>query len=247
MELGRFAAARVGHNTACIEHHLQRLRERGETDRRLRELDHWPQSSAFTKREKATLALSEALSLNESSTETIEQARRYLNVSETVRLTLAVMAVNDWITVHSSPVRVLVVEDSPDDQELLRHQLEKTQMATHVAFVPDAAQALDLLIGSEGETFRQELVAIFLDLHLPGMSGIELLQRIRVMPGMADFPVIVMTSSNDPRDVEECRRLKVASYVPKPITYHSFSHAVANVFHRDTALKGGVSLSEREP
>ena len=227
-------AAQVRRNATCIEKHRQVLRTRGETEERLREVADWRGSFAFTAREKAALSVSESISLNESkeaSKYILEEARRYFETSEIVRLIMAVTAVNDWIDLHSNPaMRILVVEDNPLDQELLRLQLLKTEMEKNVTFVSDGLRALELLTDSEGESFRRELVAIFLDVHLPGMGGIELLRRIRALPDMKDFPVIVMTSSNDPRDMEECLRLK-ATFVPKPVTYSSLFNAVADIFH----------------
>jgi CheY-like chemotaxis protein len=144
------------------------------------------------------------------------------------------MALNDPAT---TPLRVLVVEDSPWDQELLLRQLRMAQMADHVVFVPDAFRALELLYADAWA--QSEFIAIFLDIGLPGMSGVELLQRIRARPKMEDFPVIVMTSSNDSRHIEECRKLKVLTYVDKPITFSSFSKAVANLFHRVRETSAG--------
>ena len=128
-------------------------------------------------------------------------------------------------------VRVLVVEDNADDRELLLRQLRKSGMDTHVKFISNGQEALDFL-SRPGEAFlADELIAIFLDLRLPSLSGIELLRRLRRQEHLQDVPVIVMTSSNDPNDLEECRRLKVTNYVSKPVTFTSFSKAVADVFH----------------
>jgi CheY-like chemotaxis protein len=128
-------------------------------------------------------------------------------------------------------VRVLVVEDNADDRELLLRQLRKSGMDTHVKFISNGQEALDFL-SRPGEVFlADELIAIFLDLRLPSLSGIELLRRLRRQEHLRDLPVIVMTSSNDPNDLEECRRLKVTNYVSKPVTFTSFSKAVADVFH----------------
>lgn len=132
----------------------------------------------------------------------------------------------------SVPIRVLVVEDNPFDEELLRRQLQKTQIADSVIFASTASQALELFTGPEGEAFRRDLLTVILDIHLPDMSGIELLKRVRTISGMEDFPVIVMTSSNDPRDIEECKKLKVMSYIEKPVTFSSFSNTIANIFHQ---------------
>jgi CheY-like chemotaxis protein len=128
-------------------------------------------------------------------------------------------------------IRVLVIEDNADDRELLLRQLKKSGMASHVKFIADGQEALDFLTGPLAEALSGELIAIFLDLKLPSLGGLELLRRIRTRDSLRRLPVIVMTSSNDPRDMEECNRLRVIGYVPKPVSFVSFSKAVADVFH----------------
>jgi len=133
-----------------------------------------------------------------------------------------------------SLVRVLVVEDNADDRDLLLRQLRKSGMDSHVKFISNGQEALDFLIGPRISTLADELIAIFLDLKLPALSGLELLRRLRLRSEFQRLPVIVMTSSNDPKDLEECSRLKVTNYVSKPVTFTSFSKAVADVFHLPT-------------
>jgi len=128
-------------------------------------------------------------------------------------------------------VRVLVVEDDADDRELLLYQLRKSGLDEHVKFIASGKEALAFLMDNRGKAAARELIAIFLDLKLPSLGGIELLRRLRQHEEFTHTPVIVMTSSNDPKDLEECRRLKVAHYIPKPVTFTSFSKAVADTFH----------------
>lgn len=130
----------------------------------------------------------------------------------------------------SGPVKVLVIEDNPDDRELLLRQLRKSGLGEHVKFISDGKEALDFLIGPDAPN-ADDLIVILLDLRLPSLSGLELLRRLRAHPRFQSLPVTVMTSSNNPSDLEECRRLNVVHYVNKPVTFSSFSKAVADVFH----------------
>jgi len=128
------------------------------------------------------------------------------------------------------PVKVLVIEDNADDRELLLRQLRKSGLGEHVKFISDGKEALDLLTGPDGPP-PSDLIIILLDLRLPSLSGLELLRRLRALPRFQTLPVTVMTSSIDPRDLEECRRLNVVNYLTKPVTFDSFSKAVADIFH----------------
>ena len=99
----RLGASHARNNVACIEEHRQTLRSRGETETRLDEMDHWRDSCAFTKREKAALNLSQFISLHkpdDRSIQIINDAGRYFNIHQIVRLTMAIVAVNDWIDFH---------------------------------------------------------------------------------------------------------------------------------------------------
>ena len=141
-------------------------------------------------------------------------------------------------------VRVLVIEDNADDRELLLRQLKKSGMENHVKFIDDGKQALDFLVRQPTPGLVDSLIAIFLDLKLPSLGGLDLLRQLRAEERYRTLPVIVMTSSNNPSDIEECRRLKVTSYVPKPVSFTTFSKAVADVFHLPRLGDDGVSREE---
>lgn len=124
--------------------------------------------------------------------------------------------------------RILVVEDSEDHNELLLRQLRKAKLDRNVRIITDGRQAWDFL---ERECRHDELVAIFLDLHLPSIDGVDLLRRIRQHPRLNQVSVIVITSSDDPADRLACRELNVCAFVSKPVSFSVFSKAVADVFH----------------
>jgi chemotaxis family two-component system response regulator Rcp1 len=130
------------------------------------------------------------------------------------------------------PYRVLVVEDNPNDQELLRHQLRKTQLGNHILFLSDPRKALSLLTEPGSALLRQALVALFLDVNLPHMSGIDLLRQLRKVEGLDAIPVIVMTSSPHTETLAACKELDVAYVAEKPVTASQFSKVLADLFHQ---------------
>src|ERR1700723_825820 len=95
---------------------------------------------------------------------------------------------------------ILVVEDNADDSFLLTRQLARAHFEDCVTVIGNGQDALEYLQRSSVP------LAVFLDLRLPGMSGVELLEKIRQDDRLRSVPVIVMTGSLDPRDVEVCNR-----------------------------------------
>jgi CheY-like chemotaxis protein len=128
------------------------------------------------------------------------------------------------------PIRVIIVEDNQDDRTLLIRQLRKINIESNVKFIADGKEALDFLFSLNPEIVG-EIVAIFLDLRLPSVDGLEVLRQIRQKPVLLPIPVIIMTSSINPRTMEQCNELKVYGFIAKPITFASFSRAVADIFH----------------
>ena len=126
------------------------------------------------------------------------------------------------------PIRILIVEDNPDDEALLLRQLKKAQLDSHVKIIADGGTALEFL---RDESFKfEELVTVFLDLKLPRVGGIQLLEAIRSQERTRHLPVVLMTSSNAPEEINRCRELG-AAFVPKPVTFSTFTKAVADSFH----------------
>jgi CheY-like chemotaxis protein len=129
---------------------------------------------------------------------------------------------------HREKTRILIVEDSEDHSELLLRQLRKSHLDGHVRVIGDGQEAWDFL---ERECHCDELIAVFLDLHLPSLDGIKLLRQIRGRPELATVSVIVISSSDNPADRKACEDLRVSAFVSKPVSFATFSKAVADVFH----------------
>jgi CheY-like chemotaxis protein len=124
--------------------------------------------------------------------------------------------------------RILLAEDDPKDVELILSALEEHKLANEVVVVYDGSEALDYL--HERGTFKGRPsghpAVILLDLKMPKMDGIEVLQKIKADEGLKTLPVVVLTSSRESRDLDECYRLGVNAYVVKPVKFSEFVDAV---------------------
>ena len=124
---------------------------------------------------------------------------------------------------------ILLVEDNPDDEELTLRSLKQSNILNDVVVVHDGVEALDYLYGSGSYANRDTTVTpaiILLDLKLPRLNGIEVLQRIRAEPATKLTPVVVLTSSSEEEDVVASYTMGANSYVRKPVKFPQFAAAV---------------------
>ena len=127
-----------------------------------------------------------------------------------------------------SPRQILMIEDNSDDEALLLRQLKKAKLERHIRVIHDGGKALEYLMD---ERFKcEDLAAIFLDLRLPSIDGLRILEAIKSEGRLQNVPVVVMTSSNAPEELEKCHELGVSSYINKPVTFSSFAKAFADTF-----------------
>ena len=126
-------------------------------------------------------------------------------------------------------VDILLVEDNPTDAELTLRALRKGNLANHVIWVKDGAEALEFIFRTGAYAARpvQNPKLILLDLKLPKVDGIEVLRRIKADEHTRIIPVVMVTSSAEGRDVAESYKLGVNSYVIKPVEFEQFSETVA--------------------
>ena len=129
-------------------------------------------------------------------------------------------------------IDILLVEDNPRDAELTLRALKKRNLANHVVWAKDGAEALDYLFG--GSTDSPPALAhtpkvILLDLKLPKVDGVEVLRRLKGEERTKVIPVVVLTSSREEQDIVESYRLGVNSFIVKPVEFDNFSEVVAQL------------------
>ena len=123
---------------------------------------------------------------------------------------------------------ILLVEDNPDDIELTQRAFAKNHIINEVVVLRDGAEACEFLFASDraGRALPQ---VILLDLKLPKVSGLEVLEKIRANEDTALIPTVILTSSKQEEDLLEGYRLGVNSYVRKPVDFNEFVEAVRQV------------------
>jgi two-component system, response regulator len=129
-------------------------------------------------------------------------------------------------------VDVLLVEDNPDDAGLVLRELRKKNLGNNIIHLTDGVEALDFIFGRQKYAQRKvedKPKVILLDLKMPKVSGLEVLRAIRADERTKFIPVVIMTSSNEEKDVIESYSLGVNAYVVKPVGFDNFSKAVAEL------------------
>lgn len=129
----------------------------------------------------------------------------------------------------SDAIEILLVEDNPADAELTLHALRKSKLANHIQLVHDGEEALDFLFcrgAFSGRPFDAVPHLVLLDLKLPKVDGLEVLQQVKGDSRTRAIPVIVLTSSKEERDLVKSYKLGVNSYIQKPVNFGDFQAVV---------------------
>ncbi len=127
---------------------------------------------------------------------------------------------------------ILLVEDNPADAEMTLRALAKHNLANQVVHVQDGAEALAFLFATEPYANRDSQrapVVVLLDLKLPKVDGLEVLEKIKSSDATRTIPVVVLTSSREDRDLRRAYELGVNSYIVKPVEFNKFTDCIAQV------------------
>lgn len=130
---------------------------------------------------------------------------------------------------ESNVFEILLVEDNPADAELTLHALQKSRLANKIQLVRDGAEALDFLFCRglfAARRFDQAPRLILLDLKLPKVDGLQVLNQVKSDSRTKPIPVIILTSSKEERDLVTSYKLGVNSYIQKPVNFAEFQTVV---------------------
>ncbi|MBL7858442.1 MAG: response regulator [Cyclobacteriaceae bacterium] len=132
---------------------------------------------------------------------------------------------------NNSIVEILLIEDDEHDAEMTIRALQKSRITNGVVHLKDGSQALQFLFGTgefAGRNVNMKPKVILLDLKMPKVDGIEVLQQIKSNELTKKIPVVVLTSSKENPDIDTCYALGANSYIVKPVDFAGFMEAIAH-------------------
>jgi len=128
-------------------------------------------------------------------------------------------------------VTILLVEDDPGHARLIEKNLRRSKITNSIVTIADGQQALDYVLG-QGEYAGTEPASpllVLLDLNLPGLDGYQVLEHMKADDRTKRIPVIILTTTDDAREVARCYDLGCSVYVTKPVEYAQFAQAIHNL------------------
>ena len=129
-------------------------------------------------------------------------------------------------------VDVLLVEDNISDAELTIRELKKHNMANNLFHVKDGEEAIDFIFASGKFADSRDILfppkVVLLDIQMPKVNGLEVLKRMKTDPRTKSIPVVILTSSKENPDIQNCYDLGANSYIVKPVNFEGFAEAIRN-------------------
>ncbi len=128
----------------------------------------------------------------------------------------------------SEPLIILLAEDDEGHATLVRRNLQRAGLANEIVHVRDGQAALEFVHGQGSYAGRSPdgPLLLVLDIRMPRLDGVEVLRRLKDDPATAKIPVVMLTTTDDPREVQRCYELGCSIYVTKPVAYIEFVEAI---------------------
>ena len=127
-----------------------------------------------------------------------------------------------------NPVTIVMVEDDEGHARLIEKNIRRAGVNNEIVPFTDGTSALNFLLGPDGsgEVSAKRAFLILLDLNLPDMTGIDILQRVKANEHLRRSPVIILTTTDDQREIQRCYDLGCNVYITKPVNYEGFANAI---------------------
>jgi len=130
-------------------------------------------------------------------------------------------------------IDILLVEDNIDDAELTMRELKRNHLANNMFHVRDGEEAIDFIFAQNKYEEKHEIASvpkvILLDINMPKVNGVEVLQKLKSDERTKDIPVVILTSSKESSDIKKCYELGANSYIAKPVNFEAFAHSIKNI------------------
>ncbi len=128
-------------------------------------------------------------------------------------------------------VSILIAEDDEGHATLIKKNLRRSGINNTILHFKDGQELVDFLFaeGDDPHPERGKGYLMLLDIRMPRLTGIEVLEKVKTDTELRKIPVIMLTTSDDPREIERCHVLGCSNYIPKPIAYEGFVHAVTHL------------------
>ena len=128
----------------------------------------------------------------------------------------------------AEPLVIVLAEDDEGHAHLVRRNLKRAGVANEMVHVRDGEQALDFILrrGSYQKRASNGALLLVLDINMPRVDGVEVLRQVKASEATARIPVIMLTTTDDPREIERCYGLGCSVYITKPVEYDSFVDAI---------------------
>lgn len=129
---------------------------------------------------------------------------------------------------NAQPVVIIMVEDDEGHARLIERNIRRAGVNNEIVPFTSGTAALDYLFGADGSgnASAHRALLILLDLNLPDMTGIDILAKVKANPHLKRSPVIILTTTDDQREIQRCYDLGANVYITKPVNYEGFSNAI---------------------
>ncbi len=130
--------------------------------------------------------------------------------------------------IEGTPVTIVMVEDDEGHARLIEKNIRRAGVNNEIVPFADGTSALNYVLGSDGsgEASAGRPMLILLDLNLPDMTGVSILEKVKSNPHTKSAPVVVLTTTDDEREIQRCYELGANVYITKPVDYEGFANAI---------------------